>query len=221
MKYNKDKFMSIGGYCLNLWVLGKNRIRGPIDNVLMISAETIKLLLENKYYSYLKHHTPCKMPRKDLPERYCFQYDNLVQIYHNNVYSEKFKPELKKRVNNLNKFYKNLLTNKDYYFVFCIPHTWVDINNGELKNNELEKCILYFKQYNILDKIIFIGNRQAISIKPNMWYNTYLNTDVLDYFIENYQIKYLELSDTIIEKNNNKKIEEIHKQFIKKLKNLK
>jgi hypothetical protein len=38
IKFEDLKFMSIGGYCVGLYALGPNRIKGPVDNVLLLNA---------------------------------------------------------------------------------------------------------------------------------------------------------------------------------------
>ena len=47
MKWSDLKLMAIGGCCLSVFILKKDRIPGPVDNTLLFNVESIKLLLDN------------------------------------------------------------------------------------------------------------------------------------------------------------------------------
>ena len=66
MKYLPENFISIGGCCLGLYILGKDRIRGPIDNVLLFSYKIIKFMLKKQYIYYLQNTPYIKRKKKKI-----------------------------------------------------------------------------------------------------------------------------------------------------------
>ena len=58
------KFMSIGGNCACIGFLGKNRIKGPVDNVIVGKPKCLDLLFSNKYLDYIINTSYDKVPRK-------------------------------------------------------------------------------------------------------------------------------------------------------------
>ena len=190
MKFEDLKFMSIGGYCVGLYALGPNRIKGPVDNVLLLNAWAFKLLLEDKYYNYF-----ITAPKQKYSEiRYNFKD---IRIYHNNIEDPKYLIELKKRTETLKHFLSDIKTNKNKYLIFAIPHTFY--TNKKL-NSELEKCIKYLKEKNILDKVIFIGSTKANNvILPSkvdwMWFDFCLSKTEYNNLYKKYAINYIELSN--------------------------
>ena len=53
-----DKFMSIGAGCLSIYILPKDRLRGPVDNVLLTDPSTIDLLLNGEYCKHIANLKP-------------------------------------------------------------------------------------------------------------------------------------------------------------------
>ena len=64
--YNISNFIALGGCCLSVYVLGPERIKGPVDNVLLFNKNSLELLLNNKYYSYIKHHDPIRSKKANI-----------------------------------------------------------------------------------------------------------------------------------------------------------
>ena len=220
MKYDVNNFIAIGGCCLSVYVLGPQRIKGPVDNVLIFNKNALDLLLNNKYYSYIKHHTPLKTRKANIvpwePE-FNYEYTDFVRIVHNNVEDSKFKPELKKRVNIFNKFYNEFKSDKNKHFIFTIPYSMVD--NGKLIDKKLEECIILLKEYNILNRTIFIGSKKSDKVNWKVWYNNYLDLESLNYLSAKYNIKYLELNDVIITRKGYQQKIKLQEQFINKISN--
>ncbi len=220
MKWSDLKLMAIGGCCLSVFILKKDRIPGPVDNTLLFNVESIKLLLTNKYYSYIKHHTPIKTlkaNRVPWEPDYNYEFPKIVRIVHNNIEEPKFMPELKKRVNNLNKFWETFSTDRTKFFIFSIPYSMINQDSGQLENRFLEEIIQYFKDLNILDRVIFVGCKKSNKVENNVWYDNYLLPNDLNYLKDKYNIKYLELTDVIITRKGLTEKEKLYIQFKQKL----
>lgn len=215
-KFENLKFMSIGGCCLSVYVLGKDRIRGPIDNALIFNKKTIELIINNQYYSYIKHHKPTKTKKANIvpwePE-FNYEYQDIVRIVHNDVELPKFMPELKRRVNNFNDFWLDFKTNPKKFLIFTIPYSMLKSDKSGLLNNYLEDIIVYFKEIGILDKVIFIGGKQSPRVEKQVWYNNYLTEQDLMYLKTKYNIKYIELNNLIITRLGAAEKEKVFKQF--------
>lgn len=217
MKYDAKNFMSLGGFCLSIYILGKDRPRGPVDNILIQRPKVIELLLENKYLSYLLKTTPKKV-KKRWPEAesdYDFYFEDNLRIVHNNAQSKDYFIEVEKRVKIFNAFLKEVQKSEDKFFVFSLPYTFVDQQTHKLLGNYLEKTILYLKSKNILHKTIFIGSKPKKSIKKIVWYNSYLNTQDMQNLIKKYKINYIELNEVELGTSEGKEM--AHKQFIEKI----
>lgn len=219
--YNISNFIALGGCCLSVYVLGPERIKGPVDNVLLFNKNSLELLLNNKYYSYIKHHDPIRSKKANIvpwePE-FNYEYPDMVRVVHNNVDDPKFKPELKKRVNVFNRFYQKFKTDKSKYFIFCIPYSMV--NKGELIDNRLEECIQLLQEYKVLDRTIFIGARKSNKVEKDVWYDNYLTYENVTYLKTKYNIKYIELKDVIITRKGQKQKNKLKLQFIQKVNKL-
>lgn len=198
IKFEDCKFMSIGSYCLSIYILGNNRIAGPIDNVLIENSRSIELLLDNKYFNYLTNTNFIKIPKKyteNEEANFDFYFSNVVKIVHNDIEKPKYFINLKERINNFNAFIKSI-KDKNKFLVFTISYLFTDYKNGEVLNNSLESIIKYFKSKNILDKVIFVGCKKNKSIKKQPWWNNYLNEKIVQKWKQQYQINYIELTDT-------------------------
>lgn len=175
IKFEELKFMSIGGGCLALYLLGKDRLPGPIDNVLIKTDKAVKLLLDSQYLEYIKSNKKKKILKnhdyKDWQEiPYLYNYEDNLVIIHNDPTTEKYLKNLNIRLKNFYNFYKKVKTNPEYYFIFTIPYSMIGHNTHEQINNRLEKLILLFKKYNLLDKVVFITGKAPDTLE-RAWYN--------------------------------------------------
>ena len=182
------KFMQIYGNCAATHYLGKDRIRGPVDNVLTKNYQTIDLLLTNKYLDYLKNNIPEIKERTpnfegDSAIGYCY---NLIDVVHQDPRTDKYLAETAKRINNFNSFLANI-KKPDYYFVYSLNIYDLDNKTHKLKFDRLEKNIKYLKQKKLLDKTIFVG-----TINNNWW--NFWSSDMVP-LIKKYNLKYLELDN--------------------------
>ena len=64
MNIDALKFMSIGGNCACIGFLGPNRLRGPVDNVIVGNAKCLELLLTDQYYNFIIKESFIKVKRK-------------------------------------------------------------------------------------------------------------------------------------------------------------
>ena len=198
------KFMSIGGNCTNIYLLGwKNRIRGPIDNVLIEKVGAIQLLFENKYYNYVKNKpvklTP-KAPQGNDP-LFSSTYFAGMTMPHNNPKTEKYLEELKIRLETFNQFYTELKQPKSHnFFIFVLNNRTNYYNQKMLRGTLLVDILNFLKSLNLLDKVIFIGTTEDISLKLNWsYYNYSLNKDDLKKLQANYNLNYFEVNNLNLE----------------------
>ena len=184
------QFMQIYGNCLAVHCLGKNRLRGPVDNVLTKNYKAIELLCNNKYYDYIKNATFIEKPRKasflgDSTIAYC---TDIVRIPHNDPRTKEYLTNLKARCETFNNYLKTLRTNNNNFLIYTINFYDVTASH-KLKKNNFINNIKYLKKLNLLNKTIFI----ATKTKNGTWNNHYA-TDIAP-IISKYNIKYIELTN--------------------------
>jgi len=217
MKFEDLKFMSIGSNCAPILFLGKNRIRGPIDNMAITDAYAIKFLIENTFFNYICDETNFiitnpkygKGRPADPDVWFIYKY---VNILHNDPRTDKFKVELKKRCELFNSFLANVKTNKNYYFTFCLNEAMVDTTTHKLKDKTLYYICEYLKSIALLDKVIFV-QLHADNIAHGGYCNCYIN-DITDWSAK-YNLKVINLycEDKII-------ADDLYDQFNTKVKEL-
>lgn len=168
IKYIKEtyKFMSIGGNCADIWYLGPDRLRGPVDNIVVTHYKCFKFLLGNYFADTIvdalqnnKYKTWQKKGLNfdgDSPIAYDF---NRYSIRHHNPNSDKYIEEVRKRNNRLVDFYNTLLTNDKYFFVYNLNESDIDRKTHKLISNTLEEKIKFLLKENILEKVIFVETK--------------------------------------------------------------
>ena len=189
---NKKKFyfMQLWGDCSNLGYLGRDRDKGPIDNVYSVRAENITLLLENKYLDLILNTSPKERPRyKNFEGDSNIEYDyGTVKILHNNPKEEKYKQELKLRIERFNCFYENLKIKENYFFTINFNDELVFQSSNTLKGSTFLEIIEILSKYNILEKTIFVGLNKGATF----WASNMHLADINSY-IEKYKLKYIEI----------------------------
>lgn len=204
IKFEDYKFMSIGGNCANIYLLGgQNRIKGPIDNVLIEKVGAIQLLFENKYYNYVKNKpvklTP-KAPQGNDP-LFSSAYFAGMTMPHNNPKTEKYLDGLKIRLETFNQFYTELKQPKNHnFFIFVLNNRTNYYNQKMLRGTLLVDILNYLKSLNLLDKVIFIGTTEDTSLKLNWsYYNYSLNKADLKKLQATYNLNYFEVNNLNLE----------------------
>lgn len=194
--YLTDNFISIGGCCLGLYILGKDRIRGPIDNILIFSYKVVRFLIEDTYIKYLTNTSYVKVkktqPKKNEPP-VNFLFKTKLKIIHNNFEDKQYLQEISKRMNNFKVFLNKLKKEKNKYMVFSIPYTFT--KKGKEIDSRLERLIKYLKDVKLLDKTIFVGCHKSKYITKVVWWDNYLDNQTFKKLYTKYKIKYIELND--------------------------
>ena len=191
-KFENLKFMQLFGNCACIKYLGKDRLKGPVDNVDCRNLDVIKLLLNNKYYETLmtatyktEPHIP--MFEKDSDTKYLFDF---VHILHINPFTEKHKEQLKLRIDRFNDFYKKVKTNKNYYFTISLNEALVDRHSHKLNKKLCLAIIKYLQEQKLLSKCIFVSTRLIKGHNDwNYWSPEFIK------IAKQYKLKYVEIKD--------------------------
>lgn len=160
MKFEDLKFMSLGGNCAALALLGKERIRGPVDNLAGVKNKLCFESLLNDTFLKDFEKTPIISDRvpnfeKDSDKQYTYEH---YAVCHNNPTTEKFKLEIEKRYNNFKDFYAQI-SETDHYFIYCL-NTEISKASHTVQNPKLLKAeIDFLKKKNILQKVIFVETK--------------------------------------------------------------
>ena len=200
LKFEDLQFMSIGGNCLGLYILGgQDRIKGPVDNVVIEKANAIKLLLDNKYFEAIKTE-PCTQiptphPHKGEPV-FSSQFDFGVTVIHNDPKTERYLETLSARVKTFNSFLNELKNKPNYYFVFALNQRTTFYNTKTLRGTVLQDLLELFQHENLLDKVIFVGTNQASAVTENWTFYSYaLNEADKQKFKTEFNFNYIELDN--------------------------
>ena len=197
MKFEDYKFMQLGGNCAYLaYQSNDRRIRGPMDNNILLGVNCIKLLVSNKLYDFVK---TTKFETKPRPLGYragdcevfsTFPNDTL-RFVHNIPSGERFFTNFKQRCVNFNNFLKKVKTDNKYYFIITLNQAFIELGTGKFKNNKLDEIIKFLKKYGILNKVIFIGTR-ATKNKYKKLFNYYIK-DINKYMQKVGKFTYIEM----------------------------
>ena len=209
------KFMQIWGSCVDLYVLGENALKGPVDNLLTKNKKVIKLLVEDKYLEYIKTATFEETERPvgfegDSP----IAYDTpIVRIVHNNPLLERYIKRTEERCNRLKEFLAEVKTNKNYFLIYSLNSFDINRKTHKLKGKVLVENIEYLKSIGLLDKVIFIGTT------GKAWTDFWSN-DLIP-LIKKYNLKYLEVDGLKSWIDTTKQdLETWHSYFIKEFKDI-
>ena len=201
MKFEDYKFMQLGGNCAWLAMIDRQkRIRGPMDNTILFGVNGIKLLIEDKFYDFIR--TKKFEKKKRPPGHFNGDYDyfstfpdNTVRYVHNEPKGEHFLKNLKQRCNNFNDFLKKVKTNPHYYLVITLNQEMLEWQTGKIKNNnKLFDIIKYLNKINLLNKVIFIGCK-VVSIDFNCFDYYLKENDILKIKKQFPDFYYIEITD--------------------------
>lgn len=136
-----------------------------MDNNILSGVNCIKLLLENKFYTFIKD-TPyeTKLRQQGFFKGDCKYLsvfpNNTLRYVHNIPSGDHFFENLAKRCENFNNFYKKVKCDPRYYFIITLNQDMIEYKTGNLKkNNTLINIINYLKEINLFNKVIFVGSR--------------------------------------------------------------
>lgn len=204
IKFEDYKFMQLGGNCAWLAMQDRaTRIRGPMDNTILFGVNGIKLLIENKFYNFIKNTPFTKKLRTtgifegDYPWFSTFP-NNTVRFVHNEPKGEHFFKNLKKRCDTFNTFLKKVKENKYYYFIITLNQEMLEWQTGKIKDNKkLFDIIKYLNKIHLLDKVIFIGCK-VVKIDYNCFDYYLKEIDILKLKKQFLDFHYIEITDVNI-----------------------
>lgn len=200
MNFEDLKFMSIGSSCVYLACISKDvRLRGPVDNIKLKNIKALKILLENRFFDYIKN-TSYKTTRKKLGD---FQKgdceiisdfpDDTFTYIHNLPSGDHFFNNLKIRCDNLKEFLNKVTKDDNSWLLFSLSGSYVEYGTGKLINNQLYQILSYLKDKNLLNKTILIGSHwKTINYKI---FNHYLNKESINQLRKTFNFNYIELDD--------------------------
>lgn len=160
LKIEELKFMSIGANCADIGYLGKDRIRGPVDNMSGIDKVLcFECLFNGTFLDEFKKLPKIKSRVKNFEgdSDKCYFYNSFA-VCHNNPFEEKFKLELVKRYNNFKNFYSHI-QEPNYYFTYSLNTEISKITHTIENRSLIEREICFLKDLKILNKTIFVGTR--------------------------------------------------------------
>lgn len=214
MKVNEFKFMQLCGNCACLGYLGKDRIKGPVDNVVGNGTELIKALINSTYLNEILAG-PLKIKKRepsfegDCENEYHFKSGI---ICHNDPTKEKYQKHLSDRLQDFQNHLNLVKTDSNYYFTINLNEWYIDKKTQTLIENRLEDSIIFLKEVGILDKVIFIGTKYGK--KKRLWFHYY--SDEVNPLIKKYNLKYIDLFDVDVRDIQSGKSynDSIHLQFL-------
>ena len=195
--------MSIGGNCRGMPLLGKNRIRGPIDNVeLLQGLLSSKILFENTLLDILNKEIPEQHKRKPTFEGdsdISYIYSEFM-VVHNNPLNDGYIREITKRMDTFNTFLSHI-GEPNYFFIYTLNNE--DFIKDDLGKSNFNKGLNFLIENNLLEKVIFIGTK--------------CEKKGYDFLLKkvNSKIKYIQINDF-----HQRKTEKMHEEFMHLIENL-
>ena len=210
MQFEDLQFMQLAGNCASIGYLGKDRLKGPIDNVVTNGAGCIKLLIEGKYYKAVTDWATKAIQLKREPN---FEGDSLIAfkfkyvlICHNDPKTPEYQNELLIRCQRFNDFLEKIKTNSNYYFTINLNENDVNRITHKLNIKQIEATIKYLEDIKLLNRVIFISTKHQNSAS---WWNFY--SSEFDFFIKKFKLKHIVIENFDFKENT-------HNQFINKVK---
>lgn len=212
LRFDDLRFMQLSGNCACIGYLGKNRLKGPIDNVVTNGSGCIELLLSGQYYNSIVQWADKAIVSKRNPNfigdsdvAYKFKY---VQIVHNNPTLPAYQAELQKRYNIFLNFFEAVKTDQVSYFTINLNENDVDRITHKLNRDHILGIIDCLKKYNILHKVIFISTKHRLATS---WWNFY--SDEFNSLANELGLKHIIITDLDYTENT-------YNQFYKKVEEL-
>lgn len=175
--------MSIGGCCSDIWILGKHRTPGPVDNLLSLNGiSNISLILEKGLEDEFFKSSPIRselseayvsndpffktVDLKDAESRFCkFRTDfPHFSMLHNDWALERTQEIIKERIQTLYNFIDEVKDNPNYYLCYCLcAKDFSDdiYDEAHFKKTEFKNAIKLLKKLGLWEKTIIIGNKKT------------------------------------------------------------
>ncbi len=188
-------FMSLGSNCAPILFLGPDRIKGPVDNVVITDAYILKFLIEGTYFDYVTNPKNFEMVEPqygkgrpaDPDQWFIYKY---LRILHNDPRTSKYAEELSKRLKVFKEFLNKVRTQDNYYFTFCLNEALVNTNTHTLTDKTLYWVCEYLKKQGLIEKVIFVQTH-AGKIPHSGYFNCYIEN--IQEWKEKYNLKVIDL----------------------------
>lgn len=207
------QFMSLGGCCADMPILGDLRVRGPVDNYKSLHGLRDALgLFNGDFEKQMFEEGPVKVkPRKaqwkgDGEKSFYFRDWENHHIDYDNPH---IKDKIKERFEAFKEFSKKVKTDPDCYFVWVlVKHDTQSIKDwGKHPNEEFKAALAELGNYIPLDKLIIIGEKK---VKSHSAFNAYFDPEDLP------GQKYLDIELVEVEQLSKKKAKKNHEDFLQK-----
>lgn len=162
-----NKYLIVGSDCFMGILMSQNhffqRIPGPIDNCILLDPMGIDYILSDEYLEDIKNKNYKIEPPLWIGQEYNFNFNDMIQVAHNDVTSEEFLYHSIERIEN----FKNNIFNENIYL--CM-----NLSNGLSKKVESFKEL--FKKYPSLERINFFTvdiPYEKVTIENFDFFNSY------------------------------------------------
>lgn len=173
------EFLSIGGNCADIHILGTNRVLGPVDNMksknglYSISSIFKEDGLYNEFFVNGEIEQPFCGNQRD--ENEIWYSTNNYYVIHNNFRDKSFQESLKKRISTLYNYLNDLKYSNTKYLFYSLCEKDIDPVSKKMSNLFI-KGYKILKEENILEKTLFV----MVKSLDKKWYN-YKCDDIYNY----------------------------------------
>lgn len=208
------QFMSLGGCCADLPILGDLRVRGPVDNYKsLIGLKNSLGLFNGDFEKQMFEEGPIKIKQRvpqwkgDSEKSFFFRTWENHHIDYDNPH---IKDKIRERIEDFKKFIEKVKEDPECYFTYVLTrYDTQSINDwGKHPNENFKAALQELGNYIPLDKLIIIGTKK---MKSQSAFNAYFSPEDLP------EIKYLDIEYVEVEQLNRKKAKKNHEDFLQKI----
>lgn len=208
------QFMSLGGCCADIPILGDLRVRGPVDNYKSLNGLKDALgLFNGDFEKQMFEEGPIKIRQRvpqwkgDCDKSFFFRTWKNYHIGYDNPH---IKNKIKERIEDFKKFVKKVKEDPECYFVWVLTkHDTQSVNDwGKHPNENFKAALQELGNYIPLDKLVVIGTKKMESRSA---FNAYFSPEDLP------GIKYLDIEYIQMEQISRRKAKKNHEDFLQKI----
>lgn len=208
------QFMSLGGCCADMPILGDLRVRGPVDNYKSLNGLKDALgLFNGDFEKQMFEEGPIKTRQRvpqwkgDCDKSFFFRTWENHHIDYDNLH---IKNKIKERIEDFKKFTKKIKEDPECYFVWVLTrYDTQSINDwGKHPNENFKAALQELGNYIPLDKLVVIGTKK---MKSRSAFNAYFSPEDLP------GIKYLDIEYVQVEQLSRRKAKKNHEDFLQKI----
>ena len=208
------QFMSLGGCCADIPILGDLRVRGPVDNYKSLNGLKDALgLFNGDFEKQMFEEGPIKIRQRipqwkgDCDKSFFFRTWENHHIDYDNPH---IKDKIKERIEDFKKFTKKVKEDPECYFVWVLTrYDTQSINDwGKHPNENFKAALQELGNYIPLDKLVVIGTKK---MKSRSAFNAYFSPEDLP------GIKYLDIECVQVEQLSRRKAKKNHEDFLQKI----